>query len=142
MQKQSIIVRMIGIKLDCIYNLRMPKIKLQGNQKGIYKIRLHLFFFFKRWKYDVFFSFKGEDTRKKFTNHPYTGLKQKKSTQVENIYCLKALESNRRIEVCYHFSIKRLCLFKVVLDLTNKDCWVHGKDKIGSSTYFSLCRSQ
>uniref|UniRef100_A0A7N2MM87 TIR domain-containing protein n=1 Tax=Quercus lobata TaxID=97700 RepID=A0A7N2MM87_QUELO len=32
---------------------------------------------FKRWKYDVFLSFKGEDTRTKFTDHLYTGLKQK-----------------------------------------------------------------
>ena len=31
----------------------------------------------KRWKYDVFLSFRGEDTRKKFTDHLYTGLKQK-----------------------------------------------------------------
>ena len=46
MQKQSIIERMLGIKLDCIYNLKkIPKIKLQGNSKGIYKIRLLLFFF-------------------------------------------------------------------------------------------------
>ena len=31
----------------------------------------------KRWKFDVFLSFKGEDTRKTFTDHLYTGLKQK-----------------------------------------------------------------
>ena len=31
----------------------------------------------KRWKFDVFLSFRGEDTRKTFTNHLYTGLKQK-----------------------------------------------------------------
>ena len=31
----------------------------------------------KRWKYDIFLSFRGEDTRTKFTNHLYTGLKQK-----------------------------------------------------------------
>ena len=32
---------------------------------------------FKRWKYDVFLSFRSEDTSKKFINHLYTGLKQK-----------------------------------------------------------------
>ncbi|KAM3731589.1 hypothetical protein ACB098_12G175200 [Castanea mollissima] len=32
---------------------------------------------YKRWKYDVFLSFRGEDTRKKFTDHLYAGLKQK-----------------------------------------------------------------
>ena len=32
---------------------------------------------FKRLKYDVFLSFRGEDTRKKFTDHLYSGLKQK-----------------------------------------------------------------
>ena len=31
----------------------------------------------KRWKYNVFLNFRGKDTRKKFTNHLYTGLKQK-----------------------------------------------------------------
>ena len=29
------------------------------------------------WKYDVFLSFCGDDTRKKFTDHLYTALKQK-----------------------------------------------------------------
>ena len=32
---------------------------------------------FKRWKFDVFLSFRGEETRKIFTDHLYTGLKQK-----------------------------------------------------------------
>ena len=32
---------------------------------------------FKGGKYDVFLSFRGEDTRKKFTDHLYTALKQK-----------------------------------------------------------------
>ena len=32
---------------------------------------------FKRWKFDVFLSFRGEETRKTFTDHLYTGLKQK-----------------------------------------------------------------
>ena len=32
---------------------------------------------FKRWKYDVYLNFRGEDTRKKFTDHLYTSLKQK-----------------------------------------------------------------
>nr|XP_023881606.1 TMV resistance protein N-like [Quercus suber] len=31
----------------------------------------------KRWKYNVFLSFRGKDTRKKFTDHLYAGLKQK-----------------------------------------------------------------
>ena len=31
----------------------------------------------RKWKYDVFLSFKGEDTRKSFTDHLYTTLKQK-----------------------------------------------------------------
>ena len=31
----------------------------------------------KRWKYNVFLSFRGKDTCKKFTDHLYTGLKQK-----------------------------------------------------------------
>ena len=31
----------------------------------------------KRWKFDVFLNFRGEDTRKTFTDHLYTGLKQK-----------------------------------------------------------------
>nr|XP_023923050.1 TMV resistance protein N-like [Quercus suber] len=31
----------------------------------------------KRWKYNVFLSFKGKDTCKKFTDHLYIGLKQK-----------------------------------------------------------------
>ncbi|XP_030932944.1 disease resistance protein RPP2B-like isoform X2 [Quercus lobata] len=31
----------------------------------------------KRWKFDVFLSFRGKDTRKTFTDHLYTGLKQK-----------------------------------------------------------------
>ena len=30
-----------------------------------------------RWKYHVFLSFRGEDTRKSFTDHLYTTLKQK-----------------------------------------------------------------
>ncbi|WRX26114.1 Toll/interleukin-1 receptor homology (TIR) domain - like 10 [Theobroma cacao] len=29
------------------------------------------------WKYDVFLSFKGEDTRKRFTDHLYTHLQNK-----------------------------------------------------------------
>ena len=33
--------------------------------------------FGRKWKYDVFLSFKGEDTRKSFTDHLYTTLKQK-----------------------------------------------------------------
>ena len=31
----------------------------------------------RKWKYDVFLSFRGEDTRKSFTDHLYTTLKQK-----------------------------------------------------------------
>ena len=30
-----------------------------------------------QWKYHVFLSFRGEDTRKSFTNHLFTTLKQK-----------------------------------------------------------------
>ena len=30
-----------------------------------------------RWKYDVFLSFRGEDTRTSFTDHLYTALRQK-----------------------------------------------------------------
>ena len=33
--------------------------------------------FSRKWKYDVFLSFRGEDTRKSFTDHLYTTLKQK-----------------------------------------------------------------
>ena len=31
----------------------------------------------RKWKYDVFLSFRGEDTRKSFTDHLYASLKQK-----------------------------------------------------------------
>ena len=31
----------------------------------------------RKWKYDVFLSFRGEDTRKSFIDHLYTTLKQK-----------------------------------------------------------------
>uniref|UniRef100_A0A7N2N8D6 ADP-ribosyl cyclase/cyclic ADP-ribose hydrolase n=1 Tax=Quercus lobata TaxID=97700 RepID=A0A7N2N8D6_QUELO len=31
----------------------------------------------RRWKYDVFLSFRGEDTRRNFTDHLYAALKQK-----------------------------------------------------------------
>ena len=67
-----------------------------------------------QWKYDVFLSFRGEDTYNSFTNHLYVALKQKgififrdeekikrgKSISPE---FLKAIEESRFVIVCVVF---------------------------------------
>jgi hypothetical protein len=75
-------------------------------------------------KYDVFISFRGEDTRTKFTNHLYVALSKKFPTFIDekelekgdeiSTALMKAIEESY-IYICSHL-LRRLCFFKMVFE--------------------------
>ena len=78
------------------------------------------------WKYDVFLRFRGKNTRKKFTDHLYFGLKQKGiSTFRDNeklkrgtfiaLALLKAIEESRFVDVILSrdYASSRWCLIEL-----------------------------
>ncbi|KAL3333512.1 hypothetical protein AABB24_033535, partial [Solanum stoloniferum] len=80
-----------------------------------------------RWKYDVFLSFRGEDTRKTFTSHLYEGLKNrgiftfqddKRLEQGDSISgeLLKAIEESQVALVIFskNYATSRWCLNELV----------------------------
>ncbi|KAH0745210.1 hypothetical protein KY285_006867 [Solanum tuberosum] len=80
-----------------------------------------------RWKYDVFLSFRGEDTRKTFTSHLYKGLKNrgiftfqddKKLEQGDSISeeLLKAIEESQVALIIFskNYATSRWCLNELV----------------------------
>ena len=75
-----------------------------------------------QWKFDVFFNFRGVDTRKGFTDHLYATLQRKgiitfkdeEKLERGKTHFLRALESNRRIEICYCHFLKKLRIFNMV----------------------------
>lgn len=66
------------------------------------------------YKYDVFLSFRGKDSRNSFVSHLYFALKQKGiltfkddvKTWERKTY-FRSIRSNRRIEVCYCHYLKK-----------------------------------
>ena len=75
-----------------------------------------------RWKYDVFLSFRDEDTRNNFMDHLFTALTEKGINTFKDDVKLeigksltRAVESNRRIKICYCHSLKRLRISYLVL---------------------------
>ncbi|KAH0716080.1 hypothetical protein KY284_008985 [Solanum tuberosum] len=80
-----------------------------------------------RWKYDVFLSFRGEDTRKTFTSHLYEGLKNrgiftfqddKRLEQGDSISeeLLKAIEESQVALIVFsrNYATSRWCLNELV----------------------------
>ena len=95
-----------------------------------------------QWKYHVFLSFRGEDTRKSFTDHLHTALKQEGAITFRDKENLDwAFKSNRRIIVCYCHSLKKLCILNMVFWWTCKDHGMQKKDRANSFAHFLWCRS-
>ena len=80
-----------------------------------------------RWKYDVFLSFRGEDTRNRFADHLYSALKQKgiftfrDDEELErgrpiSLKLLKAIEESLFAIVILS---KKLCILNMVFNWMN-----------------------
>ena len=102
-----------------------------------------------QWKYDVFLSFRGKDTRTSFTDHLYVASKQrgivtfgdKENLDIASrkIYFTKTFESNKRIEICNCHSLKKLCIINMVLGWTYKDNWMPEREDHDCFANFLWC---
>ncbi|XP_057496661.1 disease resistance protein RUN1-like [Actinidia eriantha] len=89
-------------------------------------IKLPISTFTPRWSYDVFLSFRGEDTRESFISHLYTSLDQKgihtfKDENIEKgneipLNLLKAIEESRVsiVVLSQNYASSRWCLDELV----------------------------
>ena len=96
------------------------------------------------WKYGVFLSFRGENTRYNFTDlwikRLSTPLEMMKAWE-RKAYITCAFKSNRRLTFCYCCSLKKLCIINMVFGWTCEDHGMRKKDWANSSTNFLQCRS-
>ena len=75
-----------------------------------------------RMKYDIFLSFRGEDTCNSFTSHLYNALEQNgiftffDNEKLERGKSIspKLLKAIKKIKICYCHSLKKLCIFNMV----------------------------
>ena len=81
------------------------------------------------WKYDVFLSFRGKDSRNSFVSHLYFALKQKGILTFKDDVRLERgkpisdlLEAIEELKFAIVTFLKKLCFFEMVFGGTCKDC--------------------
>ena len=96
------------------------------------------------WKHAVFLSFRGEDTSNNFTGHLYKALDQKGIDTLSMIRILEkvkrdisnAYNSDPKIKVLYHCSVRKLWILQVVFRGTCGDTSVQLNQKQEGRAYF------
>ena len=100
-------------------------------------------------KYDVFLSFLRcwhpqefyRPSLRCFGTKRYFNLQRRWETWAGKAYFSRALKSNRRVQICNRRSLKKLRFFKVVLDWTSKDRWMHEREEVDSFASLLPCGS-
>ncbi|KAK9280364.1 hypothetical protein L1049_014053 [Liquidambar formosana] len=96
--------------------------------------------------YDVFLSFRGEDTRKNFIDHLYFALKNaginafrddNELPRGEEIKLIPTAQSNPRFQEFGHLFLKKICSFQLVLEEL-VELWRQGTVEKLSNSWFCL----